>query len=750
MKLLRGTAAALVLGGGLAAAQPPPPEQPETPPEAPAPAPTIKVAGRVIDALGRPVRNATVTVEGGDGKSTKTNRDGTFVIDAPMGATLVVEQTAYGVGLATVTGTTIDDVVLLTEKQLGETIEINSEAPAVAPGAAQLDRKELQRIPGTGGDIVRALTVMPGVVNLQIPLGYSGVVIRGSSPQDSKVLIDDFEVPVLFHNIGFRAVIPAETIASLDYIPGGFDVGYGRASSGIVALSTRPGDEKRTTQAEISVIDGGVLAQGPIGKDSRYLLALRRSTIDFVLPSVIPDSVDLSLTTVPRYYDGQLRLDHQLNEKWKLSLSNIGTDDIFELYATKDDNADSKRFYNRTRFDRLTASARYKDGPWLANLALSGIYTQFLFEAGLYQNIDVRTAQVTPRIDITHTDAKADGLENVVWRVGAEAQVSRVGVDLALPLEQREGEPQSGMFDPKDTSQKFNGSVWFSDFTSWGSVTASFDKRVRATAGVRAEYFQRPNEFALQPRGEIKFQLAKPWQLRLSAGAYRRPPEFQSELLEKDIKSERSKQTIAGIQYEPRDGVRVQASAYYTDRSALITRGPMGNLTNNGRGKTTGAELLATYRGGPWFAWLSYSYSHSTRVDQPGAEERLFTFDQPHSLNAAASWSKGRWVLGGRFQLYSGLPNTPVMGSVFDSDRNIYVPVFGEVNSDRAPVHHQLDLRVDYSWKLGPVAMTAFLDLQNTYMNDSIVAYFYNFDYSQRAAFKSLPLIPSIGLRGIL
>jgi hypothetical protein len=30
------------------------------------------------------------------------------------------------------------------------------------------------------------------------------------------------------------------------------------------------------------------------------------------------------------------------------------------------------------------------------------------------------------------------------------------------------------------------------------------------------------------------------------------------------------------------------------------------------------------------------------------------------------------------------------------------------------------------------------------------VTYFYNYDYSQRDAFKSLPIIPSIGLRGVL
>ena len=124
--------------------------------------------------------------------------------------------------------------MLLTTRRPRETIEVQGEAPLAAPGAAQLDRQELQRVPGTGGDIVRALTVMPGVVNMQMPLGYSGVVIRGSSPQDSKVLVDDFEIPVLFHNIGFRAVVPAEAIESLDFIPGGFDVGTAarrRASS---------------------------------------------------------------------------------------------------------------------------------------------------------------------------------------------------------------------------------------------------------------------------------------------------------------------------------------------------------------------------------------------------------------------------------------------------------------------------------------------------------------------------------------
>lgn len=716
----------------------------------PKPAPTgetIFVAGRVITVLGRPVRGATVQVEGGDGTVVKTDARGNYRIEAQIGASLVIDYPGFDTTLAIVDGRALDDVVLVDSS---ETIEVSGEAPPPVSGAAKLDRDELQRIPGAGGDIVKALTAMPGVVNLQLPLGYSGVVIRGSSPQDSRVLIDDFEVPVLFHNIGFRAIVPAESIATLDYLPGGYDVAYGRASSGIVKLTTRGGAEEQSAQAEVSFIDGGLIAQGPIGKDTRYMFALRRSTIDFVLPSLLPDDVDLSLTTVPRYWDEQIRIDHKLNSKWRLAFSNLGTDDIFELYATKNEEADDKRFFNRTRFARLSAAAKYANGPWSANVALSGLAQEFTFELGSMQFIKSKYYSVTPRAEVTRTAPAWGGLTNVEWRAGAEAQIGRYSIDIALPTEPREGEPMPE-FDPEDITTRFTGKIWTPDYASWTALSANLDPRIKFTTGLRAEVFQRPGEFALQPRGELSWKLAKQWTARVSSGAFRRPPEYQSELLADKLKSERSIQNIAGLTWEPREGIRAQTSAYYIARSTLVAREMDGELGNNGRGTTVGAELLGTYKRGPWFAWLSYSYSHSTRVDQPGGEERLFTFDQPHSMNAAVSWKRGKWQLGGRFQLYSGLPITFPTGSVFDSDRNIYIPLYENgVNTDRAPMHHQLDLRVDRSWQWGQLGMTFFVDVQNVYMNDSIVTYFYSYDYTQRSAFRSLPIIPSLGLRGVL
>jgi carboxypeptidase family protein/TonB-dependent receptor-like protein len=709
----------------------------------------VDIAGRVIDALGRPVRGATVAIEA-TAHAAVTDAAGRYHVErAPLGASIVVEAAGYTTGLGTVSGAAIADIVLLTEQQSTEVIDVHGDIPPESPGAAKLDRTEMTRIPGTGGDLVRTLSIMPGVVAPSGPaLGRNGIVIRGSAPQDSKLLIDGFEVPLLYHAIGQRAIVPTEAIDKLDYVPGGFGVEHGYAASGIVALTTRAGGDQRSEQAEVSVIDGGVIAQGGSGARLRYMIAFRRSVIDLVLPYVLPSSLDLSLTSVPRYYDEQARVDYQLSPAWSLAVSTIGSDDLLELYFDKAENPD-KRLYNRTRFLRLTTAASWHDGPWSATLATSGLAQQIDFELGTLQYGIMDTLSSSTRAELTRSAHEVGGLTDVVWRAGGELVLGHQHLSLALPRLPHEGQPM-GMFDPKDTSTRFDGAVWTPDAAQWTAVTASLGAGVRVTTGVRIDEFTRGGDVAVQPRGELAWQLTPGVKARLSAGAYRRPPENREELLHAELEPERSTQTIAGVEYEPVAGARLQTSVYYTDRTHLITPDANGVLGNTGRGTTYGAELLGTVRQGPWFLWLAGTLSHSTRVDFPGAERRLFDYDQPINLNAAASWKRGRWQLGGRFELYSGMPTTAVVGAVFDTNANRYDPIYGDTNAERLPIHHQLDLRVDRSWAWGAVQMTGFLDVQNVYLHSTVTNYGYSYDYSKRLAFTGLPIIPSIGLRGVL
>jgi hypothetical protein len=376
--------------------------------------------------------------------------------------------------------------------------------------------------------------------------------------------------------------------------------------------------------------------------------------------------------------------------------------------------------------------------------------TQNVVDRGVDQYLDARQASVTARGEATRTVGDLIGLRDVAWRLGGELLATHSAIDLAIPVEHLDGEPMGNLGDASPTSERFHGVIWAPDLAAWTALAAGLDRSIHVTTGLRVDHFVRIGQTALQPRAELAIKLARSLTVRLDAGAYVRPPEYQSELLDKTLRPERSTQTILGLQYE-RAGIRVQSSLYGIDRTDLIVHAADGvTLVNNGRGTTYGAELLATVRSGPWFGWLSYAYSHSTRVDTPGAPSRLFDYDQPHSLNAAASYRWRAWQVGARFQLYSGLPYTPVTGAVFDSDANTYLPMYGAINSERAPIHHQLDLRVDHWWKWGPTQLSWFLDIQNVYLSQSAVEYFYSYDYSQRSAFVGLPIIPSTGIRGVL
>jgi outer membrane receptor protein involved in Fe transport len=700
----------------------------------------VSVHGRVVDSHGTPVAGASVSLEDGT-KIVKTNARGEYTVDAAPGSSLIVLADHFGAGLGTAAAHA-DDIVLLAE----ETIEVKGDPPPQAIGAVRLERSDAERMPGTGGDVVRTLSALPGIVDYPLPLGSSGVVIRGSSPQDSKVLVDDFEVPRIYHDVGFRSILPTEAIDSLEYVPGGFDVSYGRATSGVIEVTSRAGSDEPHEQAELGAGEVSALVQGT-EHGLRYMASVRRSTLDLILPYVLPSGLDLSMTTIPRYYDEQVRLDYAINSKWTLRVSSLGSDDALEVYLSRDRNQD-KRYLDQTRFVRATAAATYHDGPWTAKLALSGIALEARFERGLYQHMVQDSPSLTARAEVLHTQKDVAGFADLTWRAGVEAVATDNSLDVAMPKDHVEGAAPQTVDNPMDTSISYMGTIPTTNQAAWTAATASLDQRVRLTGGLRVDHYVRTNDTLVEPRGELQITLTPKVVARFSAGAYSRPAEYEMELL-LPLHPEVSRQVITGLQVEPIEGLRVQGSLYYTDRDHLIAQDPTtGMVANTGRGKTYGAELLAFYKAGPWFGWATYSYSHSTRVDVPGAESRLFDYDVPHAFNAAASYAWKHWQIGGRFRLQSGLPATPVDGAIFDSDANLYYPHFGAVNSVRAPMHHQLDLRIDRSYVLWGMRMTQFLDVQNVYMNESAVGYIYGFDYTQRAAFHQLPVVPTVGLRG--
>ena len=163
-----------------------------------------------------------------------------------------------------------------------------------------------------------------------------------------------------------------------------------------------------------------------------------------------------------------------------------------------------------------------------------------------------------------------------------------------------------------------------------------------------------------------------------------------------------------------------------------------------------------------FFGWLAYTLSRSARTD-PGYPERLAQFDQTHILTVLGSYQLGHgWEFGARFRLISGNLTTPNVcnaedencdaartNALFHAPSGVYTPIpFGDFNSERLPLFHQLDVRLDKRWKFKAWQLSAYLDVQNVYNRANAEAIQYNYNFTARQYVTGLPILPSLGLRG--
>ena len=125
--------------------------------------------------------------------------------------------------------------------------------------------------------------------------------------------------------------------------------------------------------------------------------------------------------------------------------------------------------------------------------------------------------------------------------------------------------------------------------------------------------------------------------------------------------------------------------------------------------------------------------------------------DQTHILTLIAQYKlSSEWEIGARYRYTTGNPQTPYVGAIYDADNDVYVPLPGTVNSARVDPFQQLDLRLDRKWIFNNWQLTAYLEIQNALNRANPERQNYNYNFTQSQVVTSLPIIPSIGIRGEL
>lgn len=247
---------------------------------------TMTVKGVVVDETGETVIGANVVLKGNSVVGTITDINGQFMIQVPVGSTLVVSYIGMKSKECKVTaGVQMLKVVLASDsEQLEEVVVVGygqQKKASVVGAITQTTGKVLERAGGVSS-VGAALTGnLPGVSTMS-STGMPGeedpeIVIRGVSSWNSSsplILVDGIERPITSVDIGSVQSISVLKDASATAV-------YGvKGANGVILITTKRGQEGAAV-VDINVnMTAKVPSRLPGKKDSYDALSLRNRVIE--------------------------------------------------------------------------------------------------------------------------------------------------------------------------------------------------------------------------------------------------------------------------------------------------------------------------------------------------------------------------------------------------------------------------------------------------------------------------------------
>ena len=640
------------------------------------------------------------------------------------------------------------------ELSFGATVEID--APPREVTKRTVAEEHLMKIPGTGGDALRAIEVMPGVARTGIDEGDP--ILRGAAWNESRAFIQGVGAPMLYHFGGAKSAFNSHLLKRVDLYPGNFSARFGRATGGIIEAGVR--DPKRDALhgvVELSVLDSMALVETPVGESAAVAFAGRRSNLDFFFDQFVPEDA-YNVVAAPLYWDYQALGVVELDDDNTLRLLGYGSRDTIKLLFS-----DPSEFDPALRgsvdfaiaYHRAQASLDSRLGRSVSQkLQLTYGRTKMRQMLGPLQTATT-VQEVYARAEWS---AEASDALRLSWGVDVETDFIK-GYYFGPQPPQAEGSGNDGGLSSESLSVVDTGDGYgLGSVRPAGYVEAEWRpaERLLLVPGVRADYYGDAKAWTVDPRLSARLEVTDQTTLKWGAGIYSQNAQYYELMKEfgnPELRPYHAVHLGLGVEQRPTDELELGVDGFYKYLYGRVVATPGGappSFLNDGTGRIYGGEFFARYSGSRTTAWISYTLSRSERSDR-GEAWRLFEQDQTHVLALTATTKLGRgWEVGARFRLSSGNPYTPIVGAVYDANLDVYRPVDGEPFSARESTFHQLDVRIEKEWLFSAWKFATFLDLQNAYNAKNTLGEDYSYDFSQSERVEGLPVIPNLGIRGEL
>jgi hypothetical protein len=619
--------------------------------------------------------------------------------------------------------------------------------------------EEIRRLPGGLEDVVRAISIMPGVA--QVQPGRNDLIVRGGSPSENLFVVDNIEVPNINHFGTQGASGGPLSLVNLDYVEqtsfstGGFGVRYGDKLSSVLSIDLREGRKDQLGgKATISASQFGLNLDGPINEDGTFLFSARRSYLDFIFKAA-------GFGFVPEYWDFLGKIHYHLSPKDQLVVLGIGALDNVKLFNDTPDQrfsnsrvmgSDQNQFIGGVSWRHLMSHSfmtvsfgqTYVDYKYLQNDSLLNP----LFRTSSFEH------ESTLRGDLLTHLAK-----NTELNIGIQAKMVRFSNNILLARQ----------------TTSFGDTIGINALYKSNAIKAAAYLQLsqdieylRLTLGGRVDYFDHIKyKFTFAPRFSASYALTPVMNVSASIGRYYQAPSYIwliANPINSALKFVGADQYIIGIDYMIQMDSKVSIETYvknYFNYPASLTRTylVMANtgagfggseegfasfgldpLVSAGKGQSRGVEFLVQKKLSeiPCYGTVSISYNESKFIALDGIS-RPSSFDQRWILNIGGGYIfNEKWEFSTKFRYATGRPYTPYRSGGVQSG------VF--YNTLRIEANHSLDVRVDRRWSFGTWSLDTYIDIQNIYNRKPIDVPRYNQRTGRAEQISSIGILPSIGV----
>lgn len=641
-------------------------------------------------------------------------------------------------------------------------------------GHSIIEQDMILRSPGfLEADLFRTIQNMPGV--LSISDYSSGLYIWGSTPSGNLVQLDNIVVYNPTHLFGFTSSFISDAIREVNLIKGGYPARWGGRMGGLLDITNKDGNRKHfDNMAELSVLSGQLLLEGPVGKGS-FMAAGRRTWLDLATEAMVSGNM-LEEELPYHFYDFQSRINQDFSPKDKLTLSFYSGDDILSFEDDEnDDNSDDFDY----RWGNITTSLQWKhifQDQLFGHMVLAGSRFRAHFNSGdgYYDRLNT-VGDVTAKGDMTyfHSDEHTISFGGMLkWR-----EVRNKDEVLA---EEWDWEVDSFVETTVSWDKITNASL----ISLYGEEEYKPNELWKFQLGLRTEFAFNGNYFRIGPRLSAQRRIDDKSVLRMATGQYYQyihlynPAEEQGMAfldfwipIDENLKPGSAQHFVLGFDTDHLP-VHVAANTYVKHMDHLLAGREefILHLEDNihtqfyeGSGWATGFDVTLEGdwgRFGGWagygLGWVQYTMGDSTDGLNNG-EPYPPSFDRRHNFNFSIGYNASpRLDLTAVYKFGTGQPYTEVdhweLEYWHEGGDSVFYPVFGDNYHDaRMSYYNRFDIGM--RWKMidrQSWDMYMFAQVLNLFNHPNYLAYHPEKKVGDEVEYDYLrmfPRLPYIGFR---